>query len=479
MGQKKEHPKAFISYSWTSEKFAMELAERLVRDGIDTIIDKWNLKTGDDKHVFMESMVNDESIDYVLILCDKAYKDKADNRKGGVGEETQIISNELYQHVSQSKFIPLIIERDENGKEYTPIYVSSRIYIDFSNVKDFENQYQQLLRTLYEEPEFKKPELGTKPDFLTINRSNISTLKSMTKAIDGTKKKTDVIAKNFISTFIEEAKNYSVEGDPEYYEEIAKSVIKNIENMLELRNSYLEFLQNLIESDDVITEDFIVSFIEETQKALYLYDGQKSQINPDFFAEHHTFLLWECFVSSIGMLWYYEKYSLIYNLVNRTYFLKDDVNTYEGTSPHNFVSIRKHCRALQSFSNSLQRLSIASELVEKRPFATIIDKKTFAYTDILLTQLSVIFDIKYYDFYWFAISYNNISWYESDLMWTKLQSKKYCEKIFKLFNVSTIEDLKKLISEHPVPKEYGYNYGFSKIPSIPYNFKGIEIGELN
>lgn len=39
--------KVFISYSWTNvthEKWVLELAERLVSDGVDVVLDKWDLK---------------------------------------------------------------------------------------------------------------------------------------------------------------------------------------------------------------------------------------------------------------------------------------------------------------------------------------------------------------------------------------------------------------------------------------------------
>lgn len=165
--QKKEHPKVFVSYSWTSQDFALSLAERLRYDGVDAIIDKWDLKIGNDKHVFMESMVTDESIDYVLMLCDKTYKEKADARTGGVGEETQIISSEVYGKAKQSKFIPIILEKDENAKEYTPVYLKSLIYVDLSNASEFESHYEELLRMIFEEPLYKKPELGEKPIWLS------------------------------------------------------------------------------------------------------------------------------------------------------------------------------------------------------------------------------------------------------------------------------------------------------------------------
>ena len=76
-----EIPKIFISYSWTTpqhEDWVINLAERLVSDGVDVIIDKWNLKEGHDKYNFMETMVKSPDIQKVLIILDKKYSEKAD-----------------------------------------------------------------------------------------------------------------------------------------------------------------------------------------------------------------------------------------------------------------------------------------------------------------------------------------------------------------------------------------------------------------
>ena len=37
-------PKVFISYSWSSASNTVSLAERLSSDGVDVILDKWELK---------------------------------------------------------------------------------------------------------------------------------------------------------------------------------------------------------------------------------------------------------------------------------------------------------------------------------------------------------------------------------------------------------------------------------------------------
>ena len=60
--------KVFISYSWSSEEKVCEIVERLMYSGIDVVFDKYDLKEGQDKYVFMEKSVNDDTVDRVLIF---------------------------------------------------------------------------------------------------------------------------------------------------------------------------------------------------------------------------------------------------------------------------------------------------------------------------------------------------------------------------------------------------------------------------
>lgn len=65
MSTSTEHPKIFISDSWTSpehEQFVVDLATTLRGHGIDAVLDKGVLKPGHDKYVFMESMVVDPGV---------------------------------------------------------------------------------------------------------------------------------------------------------------------------------------------------------------------------------------------------------------------------------------------------------------------------------------------------------------------------------------------------------------------------------
>src|SRR5207237_3952086 len=99
-------------------------------------------------------MVKSEEISKVLIILDKKYAEKAEQRSAGVGTETQIISPSVYANVSQEKFIPIIAERDETGKAYVPTYLESRIYIDLSSQETYEENYEKMIRNIYKRTEY-------------------------------------------------------------------------------------------------------------------------------------------------------------------------------------------------------------------------------------------------------------------------------------------------------------------------------------
>lgn len=162
-------PRAFVSYSWSSpshESWVLNLASRLREDGVDVVLDKWDLKPGHDSLHFMESMVTDKSVTKVIMICDRIYAEKANAREGGVGTESQIISPQIYKISAQDKFAAVITELDEDGKACLPTYYTGRIYFDFTTGQIFEESYEQLLRWLINKPQFVKPRLGSIPESL-------------------------------------------------------------------------------------------------------------------------------------------------------------------------------------------------------------------------------------------------------------------------------------------------------------------------
>ena len=157
-----ENPKVFISYSHDSpehKQWVSELAARLRRNGIDAILDQWDLGLGDDITRFMErGIVN---ADRVLVICTDEYVNKANAAEGGVGYERMIVNAELVQNLGTDKFIPII--REASGKEKTPTFLGTRVYADFRNDSQFDAECEKLMRELHKMPIIEKPPLGKNP----------------------------------------------------------------------------------------------------------------------------------------------------------------------------------------------------------------------------------------------------------------------------------------------------------------------------
>jgi hypothetical protein len=167
-------PRAFMSYSWTSAEHAqwvVELASELVESGIDVVLDRWDLREGQDKYHFMEKMVRDATITKVIVVADCEYARKANERVGGVGTESQVISKEIYESVEQQKFVAVVKEYDANGHACLPTFFTSRIYIDMSDELKRRDNFEQLVRWLFDKPQLQKPALGKAPEYITAPSS--------------------------------------------------------------------------------------------------------------------------------------------------------------------------------------------------------------------------------------------------------------------------------------------------------------------
>jgi len=159
-------PIVFISYCWTSEahkQWVLDLATRLMAEsGVEVILDRWHGVIGHDRFHFMEESIR--IADKVLVICDRKYCEKANNREGGVGTETLIITPDIYTNTKQEKFIPIALEQG-NGQYLLPDYFSSRFALGMIMAEEFERDYKELERLIWQEPLLKPPVRGSKPDF--------------------------------------------------------------------------------------------------------------------------------------------------------------------------------------------------------------------------------------------------------------------------------------------------------------------------
>lgn len=162
-------PRVFISYSWDDQAhidWVRGLAERLRENGVDVRLDQWLVKAGESFTQFMEQEV--ELADYILAICTPAYAQKSFDRSGGVGYEQQIVSGQLVLGFPRARFIPVLRKGDATGDHRAiPTHFLGTRYIDFRDDNAYAESLEDVLRSLFEAPEFNPPPIGQRPDFAT------------------------------------------------------------------------------------------------------------------------------------------------------------------------------------------------------------------------------------------------------------------------------------------------------------------------
>ena len=472
-------PKVFISYSRQPEENIIrtqQLAERLTRDGVYVVIDLWDLKDGQDKNSYMEKMVTDPTVDKVLLICSKQYVEKADKRKGGVGIESTIISNELYESVDQVKFIPVIFETDEQGKAYVPVFAKSRIYIDLSSDDIYEEGYDQLLRDIYDKPKFDRPPLGEMPAYLKVDApaylKTAGKVNAVRTAIEKESKRTGTIISDYIDTFLAAIPDYKIKVESSYNAPKLVEVVETaIDSIQVLKNDFISFITTIAPSE-YCTPELFQDFFE---RLLQTYEDNDIDLLegsdlPSYLTDNFRFFNYELFLSFTAVMINNNRFDVVYEVVRNAFCIvpRQRFRPVEERSFRRFQSyIGTLNRVKRDITNS-RRVSLSADLVKQ--YTTILKFQDVVNADILLYYLSLVFPGNgYLDTYW----YPDLSVYNGFVeIYPRVVSKRFFNKFKHLFGVEDEEAFKKLISGVQEPN---IRDGYHQIPSIQ---KGLSIDRI-
>lgn len=313
-----ESPKVFISYSWDSDEYknrVVEFATSLMASGIDVLLDRWSMVEGDDLYAFMERSVTDDTVTNVLMLLSPEYGKRADGRIGGVGAEAQIISAQLYTKTEQTKYIPVVFQLDDQGRCDPPAYLRSRLYFNLANPETYRVEFKRLVRRLYGHEDLKKPEVGKRPDWvdgdnpssLIMDAFELSPLASgePTALKVRTFRKALGDASAEIVCWLQGRETQAI-AQPGYFE-LYDSTLRHKNELLHAI-SYYPYL-----GDEGIVE--VADCLERLR-----HDVEKDQ-SP--LKELKLVLLYEVFLSVIGMAYTFSDYEALAYLLNHIYQVWD------------------------------------------------------------------------------------------------------------------------------------------------------------
>ncbi|MGF1631246.1 MAG: toll/interleukin-1 receptor domain-containing protein [Kiloniellaceae bacterium] len=381
-------PKAFISYSWTTpdhEARVLQLATDLRESGVDVILDKWDLKEGHDAHAFMESMVTDPHIRKVIMICDRAYKEKADGRKKGVGTEAQIISKELYDKKSQDKFVAVVTECDHEGEPFLPIYYAARIYIDLSDPATHGTEFERLVRWIFDKPLYQKPPIGQKPLYLSSDQrvalGTSASFRRTAEALRNGRPYAHSALSDYLEILVAELGKFRVDPSADPFDD---AVVQNIEAFLPYRNEVIELFLDV--AKDVHTEVYwrpVHRFFESLIPYMHRPEGVSSWHTHQF--DNFKFIIYELFLYAIAALIRYEQFEFANHLLTSDYYVAQ--NTDHGSDvmiPYTVFSNEIGSLENRNHRLKLGRASLRADLLRQRATGVGINFRELVQADFIL-----------------------------------------------------------------------------------------------
>ncbi len=466
-----ENPKVFISYSWsnpTHEQWVIDLANELTESGVHVILDKWDLKEGHDSVAFMEKMVTDPKITKVAMICDEVYASKADGRSGGVGTETQIISREIYENQEQGKFVAIIPERDSQGKAYLPTYYKSRIYIDLSEPDNYTDNFEKLLRWIYDKPLYTRPEIGKRPSFLDKSDGiSLGTLAAHKRAISAIKENKPFASgalDEYLSTFVSNLEKFRItEKEGEFDEQVINSIEKFLPYRNELVNLFITLAQYAPEEENIRK---VHRFFE----SLITYMSRPENVNNwnGWDSDNFKFIVHELFLYAVAIFIKHERFDEVNLLLTQQYYVAGR-SDYGKDVMVGYESFQHHLRSLEHRNNRLQlrRLSIHADLLEQRSKHSGIEFRYLMQADFILFMRAEVMQADCYS-NWYPDTLLYVGRFHSAFeVFARSSSKSYFEKVKCVLCIDKPADLNKLMEAYKADRQRLPSWQFESFsPSV-------------
>lgn len=472
------NPKLFISYSWSSpqhEQIVIDLAKELrENNGVDVILDKWRLKEGHDAVAFMEKMVTDPTIKKVAIIADAAYAKKADGRSGGVGTETQIISKEVYDKQNQDKFVAVVMEKDEAGKPCLPTYYRSRIYIDLCEADKYADNFEKLLRWIYDKPLDVEPELGSPPAFLNETASvSLGTTLMYSRVISALKENKSYASgalDEYLTTFsrnLEKVRIKDFEGD------FDDAIVESIESFIPYRNEAIQLFFTIAQYSP--TEDNIIK-LHRFFESLIPYmnrPADHTRIVRDGGFDNFNFIIHELFLYAIAIFIKMERFEEVNLLLTQQYYVANYAD-YGNQVMVDYCIFRNYLRSLDRRNSrlKLKRISLTSDFLEQRSKTSGLEFKHLMQADFVLF-LRADYNESEYSRGWYPDTLLYIGHFSYAFeIFARSVSKAYFNKVKCLLTISKPDDLNKLMEDYRTDSRRLPRWDFQ--PISPFSLLGYE-----
>jgi hypothetical protein len=387
-------------------------------------------------------MVTDSNISKVLVISDKKYADKADAREGGVGTESTIISQDIYEKVEQRKFIPVVVEFDERGKPYLPTFMKGRMYVDLSSEEKLAENYEVLLRSIFDKPLHEKPVIGKPPSFLFEEGLGATKtgfkLQMLKDAILKNKPTVKGLTVDYLKSFQSGFEDFKLttEDHAQPRQTFIEKVKSSVRRFLPYRDEFIEFVSFVsLYIDEEGVYQTIFQFLEE----LTVYrDPPKGMYGYDSLTDNFRFILHELFMYLMAALIKNGKFEMANLFLTQEYLdhsRTTDYVRYDDYAAFSCVDLR----TIEFETNAVHDGGWA-RLIKERSTHKDLDFRRLQEADLVLFLGSILHKTDF-ELPWVPKTLMRAHYFEVFQLFARAESHRYFESLKILLRIESKEEL--------------------------------------
>lgn len=256
----------------------------------------------------------------------------------------------------------------------------------------------------------------------------------------------DLLIENYLDTFFDGFLSYRIVlSNLPQDRSFVKVVVKGIEDIVPMKDNFIEFVRVIIKSKTYCTSDLFVSFFERllqfyNDNDIILYTGNDLT---SYSFDNYRFFNQDLFITLVAFLLDAQRFDVLSGILSSRLIITS--NRRFGTAESvNYIRFREYNYTLNEFVNETypnKHYSVTADYIKR--FETKMPFENLIKADILLFYLSVLYPgDNFLDRFW----YPELAVYNHQLqVLPKLISKRYFDLCKCLFGVNTVEEYKKLL----------------------------------
>ena len=276
---------------------------------------------------------------------------------------------------------------------------------------------------------------------MTKEKKNIP-LKQIEEAILHNPKASNWLIRSYLNNILDTLDRFLITNTT--WSNIDEDVIQKIAEMEDIRDSFIDLTDLVFKFDLDVNLEIFKEFFE---KLIGYPNKVKKSLNTfnELQFDHFLFITHELFLYMIAVLLKYTLYNHINYFISENYFCEW---FYEQIDPISFTWIRHYIRSLDEINNSKlesKRISVTADTIKERAIRHDINFDDLRNADIVLYTFGSLF---YNTWRWPILS---IFWGHNHriniLLFQKLSSQIFFDKVKNIFRVKNIAEFKELLSE--------------------------------